>query len=44
MAILVYIDDIVVAGNDSYACNEFKNYLNTYLASNILAVEVFSWD
>ena len=26
MALLVYVDDIVLAGNDSRACWEFKKY------------------
>jgi len=29
MALLVYVDDIVLAGNDTHACRAFKNYLNT---------------
>ena len=28
MALLVYVDDLVLAGNDSTACAEFKRYLN----------------
>jgi len=28
MALLVYVDDIVLAGNDSRACWEFKKYLD----------------
>jgi len=28
MALLVYVDDLVLAGNDSTACAEFKSYLN----------------
>jgi len=26
VALLVYVDDIVLASNDSHACNEFKRY------------------
>jgi len=29
MALLVYADDIVLAGNDANACSEFKSYLHT---------------
>ena len=29
LAILVYVDDIILVGNDSRACREFKAYLNT---------------
>ena len=28
MALLIYVDDIVLAGNDTHACNEFKAYLH----------------
>ena len=28
MALLVYVDAMVLAGNDVRACNEFKNYLH----------------
>ena len=28
LALLVYVDDIILASNDSYACLEFKAYLN----------------
>lgn len=28
IVVLVYVDDIIVAGNDSQACKVFKNYLN----------------
>ena len=28
IALLVYVDDIVLVGNDSHAYTEFKNYLN----------------
>jgi len=28
LALLVYIDDVILAGNDSLACTEFKTYLN----------------
>ena len=28
MALLVYIDDLVLAGNDSHTCLQFKAYLN----------------
>lgn len=27
MAVLVYVDDLVIAGNNSFTCNEFKQYL-----------------
>jgi len=30
MALLVYIDNIVLAENDTHACDEFKNYLHAY--------------
>jgi len=29
MALLVYVDDIVLAGNDTNVCSEFKSYLYT---------------
>ena len=29
MALLVYVDDIVLASNDHHACNEFKSYLHS---------------
>ena len=29
MALLVYVDDIVLAGNDPHACSAFKSYLHT---------------
>jgi len=32
MALLVYFDDIVLAGNDAHACDEFKNYLHSYFS------------
>jgi len=28
MALLVYVDDIVLAGNDTHACSAFKAYLH----------------
>ncbi|PNX89752.1 putative copia-type protein [Trifolium pratense] len=28
LAILVYVDDLVIAGNDSFACAKFKEYLS----------------
>ena len=28
MAVLVYVDDIILAGNDSHACTKFKAYLD----------------
>ena len=28
LAVLVYVDDIILAGNDSHACAEFKTHLN----------------
>ena len=28
MALLVYVDDLVLNGNNSQACAKFKNYLN----------------
>ena len=28
MALLAYVDDIVLAGNDTQTCNNFKTYLN----------------
>lgn len=28
MALLVYVDDMVLTGNNSSACNEFEEYLN----------------
>ena len=28
LALLVYVDDIVLVGNDSSACREFKDYLH----------------
>ena len=28
MAVLVYVDDIILAGNDSHACAKFKAYLD----------------
>jgi len=28
MAILVYVDDLILIGNDSQLCASFKNYLN----------------
>jgi len=30
LALLVYVDDIILAGNDSQACKGFKEYLNSY--------------
>ena len=29
---MVYFDDIVLAGNDAHACDEFKNYLHAYFS------------
>ena len=29
LAVLVYVDGIIVAGNDAQACKEFKAYLNS---------------
>ena len=29
MALLVYVDDIVLASNDRHACDEFKSYLHS---------------
>jgi len=29
LALLVYVDDIILAGNDAKACTEFKSYLHT---------------
>ena len=29
MALLVYVDDLVLTGNDSDLCASFKSYLNT---------------
>jgi len=29
MALLVYVDDRVLAGNGTHSCDEFKNYLHT---------------
>jgi len=28
MALLVYVNDIILAGNDTHACDKFKNYLH----------------
>jgi len=36
MALLVYVDDIVLPSNDTHACSEFKNYLCTYFNINDL--------
>ena len=42
MGLLVYADDLVLTGNDSKACVDFKEYLNSYFhikdlgSSNIL--------
>jgi len=30
MALLVYVDDLVLIGNDSKACTKLKEYLNSY--------------
>jgi len=29
MAVLVYVDDIILAGNNVEACRQFKDYLHT---------------
>ena len=29
MALLVYVDDLILAGNNSVTCSEFKEYLNS---------------
>lgn len=29
LGLLVYVDDIILTGNDSLACQQFKDYLNT---------------
>ena len=29
MSVLIYVDDIVLAGNNTTACIHFKDYLNT---------------
>ena len=30
IALLIYVDDIALTGNDTKACKQFKIYLNTY--------------
>jgi len=32
MAVLVYVDDIILAGNDTHACTQFKAYLDNYFS------------
>jgi len=43
MALLVYIDDIILAGNGSHACIVFKNYLALASASRILCLSSISF-
>lgn len=33
ISILVYVDDIIIAGNDQNKCNEIKSYLNSNFKS-----------
>ena len=42
MALLVYVDDIVLARNDTHACIEFKKYLHECFS--IKEIEIFPWD
>ena len=32
MELLVYVDDIILARNDSQACQKFKDYLHQYFS------------
>ena len=36
MALLVYVDDIILVRNDSHACSVFKQYLDPYFSINDL--------
>jgi len=38
LSVLVYVDDLIVAGNDSLAIQQFKAYLSTYFHMKDLGV------
>ena len=43
LARLVYVDNIIQAGNDSQACIEFKMYLSDCFGERIWAILNTSW-
>ena len=50
MALLVYVDEIVLVSNDRHACDEFKSYLHSFFSINdlgtlkyFLGIEVAHW-
>ena len=43
LALLVYVDDIILAGNDSQACTEFKTYLNDFSDQGFRSIKILSW-
>jgi len=44
MALLVYVDDIVLASNDHHRCADFKSYLYSCFSLKERPPKIFSWD
>jgi len=43
LALLVYVDDIILAGNDPHACTAFREYLNDFFVIKDLGSLKYFW-